>query len=144
MVFFGEHYIITDLNRYCETNVNEADNDTMRGYSVPLFRQWRDVTNYIGDREHPGICDWEKQKKQQVYNQIPAIAAAQGIPSQFWNALTSLYQQRNNSCHIKANIADALSIKAYAAQMNSHERYSVEYLSDSVIRALQTSRRAWR
>ncbi|CAF0933434.1 unnamed protein product [Adineta steineri] len=134
VAYFGEQYIIKDLNNYCETEVNEPN------YRVQQFIKWHDVTYYI--RGH-NICDapyWKQ--KQQVYNQIRVIAEEKGIPSRCWKTLIRLYQNRNSVCHVPANVADAESMKDYADNSNDRdERESVEYLYNLVLNALRTSRR---
>jgi hypothetical protein len=143
--FFGVKYIIKPLNDYCRENIDEPETTIQKSYSAPLFRQWTDVTDYIGNRHNPAIPSWEQDKMQRVYDQIRIIAQQNGISSQFWDVLTSLYHDRNQMCHRTPTTADTNSITEYANLTdNPMERDSVKVLSDLVTRALQTRRRARR
>jgi hypothetical protein len=145
MVYFGEKYIIENLNGYYEQNINELATAAQSNYSAPKFKQWTDVTDYIGNRFNPGIPARKREKRQSVYNQMCVIAEQRGIPSQHWSFLMSLYHERNRMCHQMPNIADTESMREYANLTdNQKERDSVRILSDLVIGALQTRRRAWR
>ncbi|CAF1274142.1 unnamed protein product [Adineta steineri] len=139
VVFFGEKYIIEELNNYIEAEMNE------RYDHVQQFRQWQDVTYYIGNRNSPGVPVWKQDKKQKVYEHIRDIAQQKGIPPSCWNILMQLYQNRNSVCHVTANIADAESMKDYANNSSDRdERESVQYLYKLVVNALGTTRRGRR
>ncbi|CAF1303064.1 unnamed protein product [Adineta ricciae] len=142
ITFFGKEYIILDLNEFCRTSINENSADGRPGYSVPEFRQWHDVTKYIGDRDSPRIPAWEREKKQKVYDQITRIANNNGICDEYWEALKSLYDERNLACHAPASEADAESIKIYANYVNNeHEKQGVNCLSDLVLTKLGSNKR---
>ena len=142
MAFFGKHFIIGDLNPYCQREINEPATDQQSGYSAPQFRKWKDVTDYVGDRDNPRILSWIQDKKKEVFRQLRVIAQKNGIPVHHWDMLTSLYCDRNITCHREANPADAESMKEYAeATRNQGERESVICLYDRIINALPTRRR---
>ena len=142
MVFFGEHFIIRDLNDYCQREINKPDRDGKRGYSVPQFNQWKDVTYYVGDRKNSGIPASKRKKKEKVFRQLRRIARRHGIAAKYWDTLTSLYKNRNTTCHRKTNPADAESMKEYAEETNDQvERESVIRLYDQIIDPLKRRRR---
>lgn len=142
MAFFGEIFIIRELNYYCQKNINEPAIGQLPAYNAPQFRKWKDVTDYVGDRENPRIPCWKQDKKKQVFLQLSVIAQKHGISAHNWAMLTTLYLNRNEACHREANPADAESMKDYAESIpNQNEKESVICLYQKIIKAFSTRRR---
>lgn len=142
IAFFGEQNIIERLNQFYELEINESAASRQSAYTVPQFRQWKDVTKYVGNRDHPSLRVLEREKKQRVYDQMCIIAQQKGISSENWNTLTSLYHDRNSLCHPAPNTADTESMREYTNLIDDPmERDSVRILSDLIITALPTTRR---
>ena len=141
VTFFGQRFIIPDLNEYCRNYVDDAATTGSQIYQVPEFRHWSDVTNYVGGRYNQKDPTWLREKKQLVFDQIPQIAQRNRITVDQWRALVELYGQRNEACHPSMNTADAASIKQFADENleDGIEKGSVQALHEVIKFYVSTS-----
>ena len=146
IVCFGEQGIIEALNKYCEDPGNAPELKPQDGNPVPVFRNWSDVTRYVGNRHNPNDPSWLREQKSRVFDEIPVIAARNGIEAADWKALMKLYVQRNAACHQQVNKTDADFISHFVNEVvtDSNEQKSVNALHDWVLRWLPQTRRGHR